>query len=176
MAAESGKKYVKTYKDLLTNKTVASLDRVAWGDFPGFTGSMKSSDISSPSQIPPVSLGIRYLRWMMGFAPPETSPDPRVAVVHGRRWTGPISFAGDGRFSQVSGEPMCMHAPLFDPSGTACPCHNGRGRYCLPGTKHRRPHALSSFEAPSRSLHARCLRFTAWVAPARRKTRFPLGG
>jgi hypothetical protein len=67
-----------------------SLRRVAWGDFPGFIGNMESSDISSPSQIPPVSLGIRYLRWVIGFAPPVGSPHPRVAVVHGHRWTGPI--------------------------------------------------------------------------------------
>ena len=85
-----------------------SLDRVAWGDFPGFTGSMKSSDISSPSRIPPVSLGIRYLRWVMGFAPPGTSPDPRVALVHGHRWTGPIEIAGDGRLSQLPGEPCTI--------------------------------------------------------------------
>jgi hypothetical protein len=38
-----------------------------------------------------------------------------VAVVHGLRWTGPIAHAGDGRLSQVPGEPICMHAPLFDP-------------------------------------------------------------
>ena len=45
-----------------------SLDRVAWGDFPGFTGSMEPSDISSPSQVPPVSLGARYLRWVIQLA------------------------------------------------------------------------------------------------------------
>jgi hypothetical protein len=33
-----------------------------------------------------------------------------------------------------------------------------------------------TFEAPSRGLHARCLRFTVWVAPARRKTRFQPAG
>jgi hypothetical protein len=95
-----------------------SLDRVAWGDFPGFTGSMESSDISYPSQVPLVSLGARYLRWVIGFAPPVGSPDPRVALVHGRRWTGPIGIAGDRRFSQVSGDPLCMRAPLFDPGGS----------------------------------------------------------
>jgi hypothetical protein len=126
---------------------------------------MEPSDISNPSQRPPVSLGRRYLPWVMGFAPPVGSPHPRVAVVHGHRWTGPIEGAGDGRFSQVSGEPICMHAPLFDPGGTTSPCPNGRGRCCLPGTKHRRPHALSSFEAQSRSLHARCLRFTVGGRP-----------
>ena len=94
------------------------LRRVAWGDFPGFIGSTKSSDISSPSQVPPVSLGTRYLRWVIDFAPPVGSPDLPAAVVHGHRWTCPMVFAGDGRLSQVSGEPLCMRAPLFDPGGS----------------------------------------------------------
>jgi hypothetical protein len=78
-----------------------SLRRVAWGDFPDFTGTMESSDVSNPSRRPPVSLGRWYLRWVMGFAPPIGSPHPLVAVVHGLRWTGPIAHAGDGRLSQV---------------------------------------------------------------------------
>ena len=86
-----------------SNKSIVpglpSLHRVAWGDFPGFTGSMESSDISRPSQIPPVVLGIGYLRWVVGFAPPVDSPPPRVAMVHGHPWTGPIGIAGDRRLS-----------------------------------------------------------------------------
>jgi hypothetical protein len=37
-------------------------------------------------------------------------------------------------------------------------------------------HETRTFEAPSRSPHARCLRFTAWVAPPPRKTRSQLVG
>ena len=78
---------------------------------------MKSSDISGPSRLPLVSLGSQYLRWVIGFAPPVGSPHPQAAVVHGHRWTGPIAIAGDRRRSQVSGNPLCMRAPLFDPGG-----------------------------------------------------------
>jgi hypothetical protein len=52
---------------------------------------MASSDVSNPSRLPPVSLGSRYLRWVMGFASPIRSPYPLVAVVHGHRWTRPIA-------------------------------------------------------------------------------------
>ena len=79
---------------------------------------MESSDISSPSQVPPVSLGTWYLRWVIDFAPPVGSPDPPAAVVHDHRWTCPMVFAGDRRLSQVSGDPLCMRAPLFDPGGS----------------------------------------------------------
>ncbi len=35
---------------------------------------------------------------------------------------------------------------------------------------------IMPYEAQSRSLHACCLRFTAWVTPTLRKTRFPSAG
>jgi len=83
---------------------------------------MESSDISPSLPSASVALSARYLRWMRG------SLRGRVHPTH--PWPGPWSpvdppgmAAGDGRFSQVPGEPLCMHAPLFDPGGSARPRH-----------------------------------------------------
>ncbi len=116
---------------------------------------MKSSDISHPSHMPPVSLGIRSLCWVIGFAPHVSSPRRPVAMVHGHRWTSPIIDTGDKRLSQVPGEPMCVHAPLSDPGGPAFPGHHEKDRCCLPDFAHRRPHDYAlrgSITQPTRLL------------------------
>ena len=68
-----------------------------------------------------------------------------------------------------------MHAPSFDPGGPHAPSHTARSM--LPsaiwksvGFRDLRPY----FEAQSRGLHTRCLRFAAGVAPEPRKTRYRL--
>jgi hypothetical protein len=75
-----------------------------------------------PSQASSVSLDVWYLRGVFGFAPKADTPGLPLALVHDHRWTCPIRDAGDGRCSQVSGEPLCMRALLFDPGGSTCSC------------------------------------------------------
>jgi hypothetical protein len=49
--------------------SLRSLHRVAWGRFPCFTGTMRSSDVSPSVPRPSLTLAARYLRWMLRFAP-----------------------------------------------------------------------------------------------------------
>jgi hypothetical protein len=72
---------------------------------------------------------------------------------------------GDGRASQVPGEPWCAYALFSDPGGTAA-----AGRYAAsawpPHIQRRRLPARGNFGAQSHGLGTGCLRFARWVAPA----------
>jgi len=78
---------------------------------------------------------------------------------------------GNGRTSQVPGEPCCVYALFSDPGG---PTH--QATY---GTQTRPPHTLRrptrvNFGAQSHGLDTSCLRFARWVTRTGRKTRFRL--
>ncbi len=65
------------------------------------------------------------------------------------------SMRGDGRVSQVPGEPRCAHALLFDPSGTSAPGHRGASVLPSAATKASAPttiHFRGSFTRPAHSL------------------------
>jgi len=49
--------------------SLRSLHRVAWGRFPCFVGTMRSSDVSRSVPRRSLALAARYLRWMLRFAP-----------------------------------------------------------------------------------------------------------
>jgi hypothetical protein len=80
---------------------------------------------------------------------------------------------GDGRVSQVPGEPSCAYALLFDPGRTDAPGLTVRRRGPR-NLENEGSHDVCNFGAPSHGLDTRCLRFARWVAPPGRKTRFPL--
>ena len=152
-----------------------SLHRVAWGGFPDFTGSMEVSDTSSPSQTSSVALDVRYLREMLASLQRQEHPT--------RRGLGPWSSVGlpghvHRRQEALPGswETHIHTCPALRPrwAGFSLPY---REKPVLPSSL-RKPSAPRdvTFEAPSRGLHVRCLRFTVWVAPARRKTRFQPAG
>jgi hypothetical protein len=101
----------------------------------------------------------------VAFARPYRSPSRPAA-------TGPPRFLGNPH----------VHAPLSDPGGSvgrdlfgAAPLLVARRR-CLPPFRRRRPHHTHPFEAPSRGLHTRCLRFAATVTRGPRKTGFSATG
>ena len=78
---------------------------------------------------------------------------------------------GDDRTSQVPGETPLRTCPALRPRWDG----NIRPLRC-PHVAFSRltswaPTIQSSFGAPSQGLHARCLRFAGWIAPAPRKTR-----
>ena len=115
-----------------------SLHRVAWGRFPCFRGTMRSSDVSRSVPRCSLALAARYLRWMLGFA-------PQAGASLTALWPGPWSPVDPPGMcrrrretSQVPGEPLCMRAPLYDPGGPTRPCL-GSGE----------PMRLSGFATPS---------------------------
>src|SRR5215510_11069359 len=153
-----------------------SLHRVAWGGFPCFDGTMEHSDVSRSFPCPSRALEARYLLWGLQFAPQGGAP---LAVLWPGPWS-PVDPPGMCRrrreTSQVSGEPLCMRAPLCDPGGPTRPCLGRASRCCLPAFPHRQPHENRTFEAPSRGPHTCCLRFAGRVTPPPRKTRFQAAG
>ena len=80
---------------------------------------------------------------------------------------------GNDRASHVPGEPAVPMPCSATPAG-----RNASGLYDAPARPPFRPrrrlHTRMSFGAQSHGLGTRCLRFAAWVAPSRRKTRFRL--
>ena len=74
------------------------------------------------------------------------------------------SDGGDGQGLPGSWGTPCERAPLFDPGGTLSQAIAALG-CCLPCYRRRRLPRLKPFEAQSRGLFTRCLRFVAWVTP-----------
>jgi hypothetical protein len=72
------------------------------------------------------------------------------------------STRGDGRTSQVPGEPRCAHALLFDPGGTSAPGHLGASVLPSAATTTSAP-TTTTFGAPSHGLLTRCLRFVTTI-------------
>ena len=92
------------------------------GRFPCFIGNMKHSDFLPPLPRCFVSFASRYRRCALGFVPAAArrySCGP--GVVHRNPQTGFTD--GDGRTSQVPGEPQYERAVLFDPGGTSALDH-----------------------------------------------------
>jgi hypothetical protein len=88
-------------------------------------------------------------------------------VISPNRAVSPPTFfnaeaSGPPRFL---GSPSRRHAPLSDPGSPSCSHHVEHDWYCLPPTGRRRHYHENDFEALSRGLPARCLRFAAWVTP-----------
>ena len=83
---------------------------------------------------------------------------------------------GNDRTSQVPGQPWCAcHAlgPRWGGPGLAFTTRTATA-FWFP--QRRRPHEFGTFEAQSRGLLTRCLRFAARVAPVPRKTRYRPAG
>ena len=105
------------------------------------------------------------------FAPATSSASPRARSVCSSGAPLRKLSGRDDRASWVPGRPPCPHAPLFDPGGTSTPGHCGVS--VLPSAlRDGVGSRIWYFEAQSRSLRARCLRFAARVTPQPRKTRF----
>ena len=81
---------------------------------------------------------------------------------------------GDGRVSQVPGEPPCAFALFSDPGGTDAPGPTVRrhGPRYAKGEGYPRLSNISGLNGTASAL--RCLRFAGWVTPPPRKTRFRL--
>jgi hypothetical protein len=95
-------------------------------------------------------------------SPGLCSPVAHPAAFPRRHWGLPGSWADP-----------CARAPLSDPGGTSAPGHCGASM--LPVTYISAPApTIGSFEALSRGIRTRCLRFAGRVAPPPRKTRFRL--
>ena len=126
-----------------------SLRRVPWSRFPRLNGT--PGELRLPAAHP-ATLRLLALRY---------HPSSRVKP------TGPPRFLGS---------PSYKHAPLSDPGGPTSPRLYRTGRYCLPYLELRRPHNGVTFEAQSRGLLARCLRFAGQATPTQRKTRYRPAG
>ena len=144
-----------------------SLDRVLWGESPGVGGTTGRSDSSRPSGPPAVSLGGPYLGQVVEFAlregPPVAVPKPGRCC----RGTSPVDARGDERRPTFLGNPVANMPCSLTPAAlharplAACRC-------CLPRlAPRRRRRIINDFGARWHGLRARCLRFTARVAPRR---------
>jgi hypothetical protein len=124
------------------------------------------ASLRSPSLGGTVVTHLRSLSQGAGRLAPASlglcSPVAHPAGLPRRSWGLPGSWADP-----------CARAPLSDPGGTSTP--GPCGVSMLPVTYISAPTpTVDSFEALSRGIRTRCLRFAGRVAPPPRKTRFRL--
>ena len=119
------------------------------------------------------------LRLLRSALPPLRPPSlPRGRTIP--RGPGPLLPRRPRRLTTVEKtrpprflDDPCVHAPLFDPGGPPTPGHYSAGDVVFRQMDNV-DSASDTFEAPSRGLHALCVRFAAGVAPGPRNTRFRL--
>ena len=151
-----------------------SLHRLLRGEFAGFHGTRARCDSLPPfrrASLP--SLG-DTMRCACRFAPggPGRSTagqgfvfrSPSPDVYAGRR-AGPPRFLGNPLVPTP-----CSSTPAGPTHQATVQCSRRGPRY----VHDEGSHDTLSFGAQSHGLGTRCLRFVGWVAPAPRKTRFPL--
>ena len=129
------------------------------------------SDFSPPVVRHFVSFAQHYHRFAL-FAPPGPDDSPRA-------WTiciaapAPPLHGGEDEISQVPGRPL-RTCPALRPRRTAAP-QATTGTPMVPSTfTTASAPPCANFGAPSRGLHALCVRFAAGVTPGQRNTRFRL--
>ena len=108
--------------------------------FPGFDGTMRRSDSLPP--FPPrfVVLRLAVPSRAPVFVSPPARRRPRARGFAVWQPHGQMLRDGDGRASQVPGEPSCAYALFFDPGGTDAPGHYGAST---------RPPLMSTTKAPT---------------------------
>ena len=106
------------------------------------------------------------------FAPPEHGDAPRAWTISIAAPAPPLN-GGEDEISQVPGRPL-RTCPALRPRRTAAP-QATTGTPMVPSafTTTSAP-PCANFGAPSRGLHALCVRFAAGVTPGQRNTRFRL--
>src|SRR4249920_1929496 len=92
-----------------------SLHRVAWNDFPGFTGTTTDSDSSTFFQSPSVDLGDRTHAELLRSLRAWVQLRPARSLVLGHRVTAPEFCIGKIEVSQVPGEPFMYTCPALGP-------------------------------------------------------------
>ena len=152
-------------------RPAASLRRVLWGEFPDLAGTISRLRLLAPRRA--------SLRFLRSALPPLRLPSlPRGQAVP--RKPGPLLPRRPRRPSTVEktrpprflGDP-CVHAALLDPGGPPNPGHFRTGDVVF-HLRNDVDSASTAFGAPSRGLHALCVRFAAGVTPGPRNTRFRL--
>ena len=129
-----------------------------------------------PLASPPASL-----RLLRSAVPPLAPPSLPQRRAHSPR-TRTISCAAPAprllrwrrRDLPGSWATPCVHAPLPDPGGAPAPGPFGTDVGVFRSTDRVDSARVLTFGAPSRGLHAPCVRFAAGVTPAPRNTRFRL--
>ena len=139
-------------------------------------GSPTSQVLSADSDFSPPSRVTSSPSLRATTASPSSLPRSRTFPP--RAWTTSIAapapplHGGDDETSQVPGRPL-RTCPALRPRRTSGPRPLQDRRWGLPPFQQRRLR-IGAFGAPSRGLHALCVRFAAGVAPGPRNTRFRL--
>ena len=145
--------------------------RVLWGEFPDLIGTISRLRLLASRRA-----SLRFLRSALPPLRPLSLPRGRTIPPE----PGPLLPRRPRRLPTVEKtryprflDDPCVHAPLFDPGGPPTPGHY-RASDVVFRSVNDVDSALGAFEAPSRGLHALCVRFAAGVAPGPRNTRFRL--
>ena len=145
----------------------------SWCGFPGFAGTMRSSD-----SLPPIPPHFVSFAWRYHAALAVSLPDMSSALSRGLELVQPgllpASRRGNDRASQVPGRPQCVRALLSDPNEVECPRQSGSLDVAFRNSNNVGLRHFDNYGAQSHGPHARCLRFAARVTPEPRKTRFRL--
>ena len=133
------------------------------------TDSMTRQPLPSPGSLGRVPRLHRYYELLR-------LPTARPAALRCLAWRYRPHRGGNGRTSQVPGEPTYRHAAFSDPGGSRARC-----RCCAPSVAFRHVDDVGSrndmtFGAQSRGLPAPCVRFAASVARGLAQHSVPAGG
>ena len=133
----------------------------------------------APTPVPPFRCALRCLRFAIPPSRRSFAPCRPATPGRGLRGVGvpvpePEDSVGEGRGSQVPGDPSCALALFSDPGGIGH-ARPSRRADAVPAADKSEDSRNDLFaEAQSHGLDTRCLRFAGRVAPPPRKTRFRL--
>ena len=144
-------------------RSAASLRRVPWGECPDLIGTTRRLRLLASPRA-----SLRLLRSALPPLRPRSLPRSRTmprgpGLLLPRRPRRPL-VGGEDETSQVPGRPL-RTCPALRPRRTAGPRPLRDRRWGLPRSRPRRLRHANSFGAPSRGLHALCVRFAAGVTP-----------
>ena len=152
-------------------RSPASLRRVPWGEFPDLIGTISRLRLLAPPRA-----SLRLLRSALPPLRPLSLPRGRTIP----RGPGPLLPRRPRRLStvektrsQVPGRPL-RTCPALRPRRTAAPQATTATPMVPSAFTTASAPPCANFGAPSRALHALCVRFEAGVTPGQRNTRFRL--